>query len=204
MRNPASNDSLATRESLFLRLKPDAPAREIAWREFYENYAPIMGGFARKMGAKPQDVSDVIQEVLVGFFAASPQFVYDPSLGRFRGYLKACVWRACQRKLGRQLSLQGRSLDEIDSGDPGVSQVWDDAWQNQTLQRALELVRERYAERPDKARTFRAFEMFAILDAPAEEVAKELNMSVDSVHQAKSRVSSAIRAEMKELDELTD
>jgi len=191
---------LATRQTLLLRLKADSPGREIAWREFYRCYAPIIGGFARNMGVRPEDVADVTHDVLLGFFAVSPKFVYDPARGRFRGYLKTCVWRVFQKKFGKRLRVDGRPVEEIDPGDSHVDATWNDVWDRERLQAALEIVRTRYMARPDKARTFRAFEMYALLDSSAEDVARELEISVESVHQAKSRVSKAIRAALAEIE----
>ncbi len=56
--------------------------------EFERRYAPIIVGFARNLGLTSQDVDDVLQEVMLAFFKVSPRFEYDPSKGRFRGYLK--------------------------------------------------------------------------------------------------------------------
>ncbi len=194
------DDSRATRATLFLRLRPDADGREMAWREFHDRYAPIIAGFARKMSVPEQDVSDLVQDVLAGFFAASPKFAYDPARGRFRGYLKTCVWHVFQKRLGERLRLGDRRVTEVDPADVGVEQVWNDVWESEKLQRAMEIVRERYAARPERAKTWQAFEMATLLDRPTDDVAAELAMPLDSVHQARTRVSKAIRAAMEEID----
>jgi RNA polymerase sigma-70 factor, ECF subfamily len=196
-------DSCATREILLLRLKADAPAREVAWREFHDLYAPIIGSFARKMGARPQDVDDLVQEVLTGFFAVSPRFVYDPARGRFRGYLKTCTWNAFRKRLGAQVLVGGRPLEDVDPADLQVEAAWNDVWESEKLQRALAVVRERYTSRPDRVRTFRAFEMYTMLERPAEEVAADLGMSVESVHQSRTRITRALRAMLDEIDATT-
>src|SRR5690349_1099303 len=82
----------ATRATLLIRLNGGRPEREVAWAEFHELYAPVISGFARRMGARAQEVDDLVQEVLKAFFCATPEFAYDPAKGRFRGYLKTCVW----------------------------------------------------------------------------------------------------------------
>jgi RNA polymerase sigma factor (sigma-70 family) len=194
--NPAN-----TRATLLLRLKSNAPVREIAWREFHDLYSPIILGFARKMGARSQDISDVLQDVLVGFFAVAPEFVYDPAKGRFRGYLKTCTWRMFQKRLGNQVHFGGRSVEHIDPDELQVEATWNDIWEREKLQRALNVVRDRYLAQPTKARTFRAFEMYVLLERDADAVARELGMSIDSVHQAKARVSHALRVEANASDE---
>jgi len=201
MNYPPKSDVANTRESLFLRLKADTPAVEVAWNEFYTRYAPIIGGFARKLGARPQDVADVIQDVLVGFFAASPSFVYEPSKGRFRGYLKTCTFRAIQKRFAVNARFAGVSVEEIDPADHRIEETWNDLWETEKLRHALDHVRDRYATRPDRIKTFRAFEMYVLLERPAEEVAIELQISVDSVHAAKTRISRALKAAVQEMDE---
>ncbi len=192
-----------TRKTLLLRLNAVAPEREVAWNEFHQIYAPVIRGFARKLGVRRDDLDDLVQGVLTGFFAASPEFRYDPSQGRFRGYLKTCVWRVFQRGVGKRLRIGGRSLDEVDPAELQVESTWNDVWEHEKLQRALQTVRERYSVREDKQRTFRAFEMTALLERPPQEVAAELQMEINSVNAAKSRISKAIKAELTQIDERT-
>lgn len=194
---PAGSSS--THSSLFLRLQGDAAPRQIAWYEFNSKYEPIISAFARRMGAPGQDIADIVQEVLLGFFGASPQFVYDRAVGRYRGYLKACTWRVVKAKCRKAISAHF-SIDRVDQEELAVEAVWADVWERERLQRAMENVRTRYSKRPDKLRTFQAFELCAVLDLPVEEVARRLDMKVASVHQAKTRISKAIKAAMNDLE----
>jgi len=88
---PQSSPSI-TLASLLLRLRHYGPAREVAWNKFYDLYAPIISGFARRIGADRGDVEDLVQNMLRAFFAVAREFVYDPAKGRFRSYLKTCGW----------------------------------------------------------------------------------------------------------------
>ena len=190
----------ATRATLFLRLNANADVRELAWNEFHARYAPIIGAFARRMGARSQDIADIVQDVVLGFFAVSPQFTYDSSRGRFRGYLKVCTWRVVRRKI-RQTRNVNVSIDSIDHDELGVEAAWTDVWERERLQRAVRAVRERYSTRPDKARTFQAFELSTVLDLPLDQVARKLGMTVASVHQARTRINKAVKAALDDLDE---
>ena len=122
--------------------------------EFHDLYAPVIAGFARRMGARTQDVEDLVQEVLKAFYCVTPEFTYNPEQGKFRGYLRRCVWR------------------------------------------------ERYSGNAERRRTFRAFEMCALLDRATGEVALELGLSVESVRTARSRVSRALREAFEGMDEI--
>jgi len=79
--------------------------REFAWDDFRKTYAPVIAGFAGKLGVRGADIDDVIQDVMLGFFAHSASFVYDPARGRFRGYLKVCTFRAMRS--GRRRRTRG-------------------------------------------------------------------------------------------------
>ena len=183
-----------TNPTIFLRLKSaEAQPRQFAWNEFHARYAPIIAGFARRLGGKPQDVDDVVQDVLMGFFAKAPTFVYDPSQGRFRGYLKVCAVRALQRRLGKAVRAQGQALDDVDPGAVAVEQVWEDVWQQEKLRRALAELKAQMAG----SRTFDAFEQYVVFGKPAQEVADALGLHVNSVYRAKEQLTTALQEKLR-------
>jgi RNA polymerase sigma-70 factor (ECF subfamily) len=198
MSGSAERGRFSTCPSIFLRLKASDPRpREIAWEEFRARYAPIIGGFARKLGARRQDTEDVIQDVMLGFYSASPTFVYDPANGRFRGYLKACTFRALRKRLGSNSKFKTVALGDLDSESPQVDQDWNETWGNEQLRAALRQMRQEKAD----VNAFRAFEQYAILGRPPTEVAQELGMSVNSVYKAKNRMMGVLREKMKGMEE---
>jgi len=198
---PARKNNAHTKASLFLRLKPDAPAREVAWREFFDRYSGIIAAFGRRLGVRGDDIYDLVQDVMLRFFSASPDFNYDPQNGSFRGYLKVCTFRVFQRQLGNKLSVNGRSIDQVDASELSIDAVWNDIWETETLRKAIETIRQACAENRDRKRTFQAFEMYVLLERPADVIAGELGMSVESVHQAKSRITKAVKQAMTRIVE---
>lgn len=186
-----------TRVTLLMRLgSADAKPRELAWNEFFERYAPIIAGFARKLGCPAGDIDDVVQDVLTGFYAASPRFVYDPARGRFRGYLKTCVVHSLQRRASKKLAVEGIPVDELDPADQRVEQIWQTEWEKEILNRAIDQVRTQYQNN----NTFQAWEQIVIHQKDTATVCSELKMSADSVYQSKKRVTDAIRRVMSQLD----
>src|SRR4051812_19139565 len=182
-------DPLATPPSLFGRLGSAEPRpREMAWREFYHRYVPVIRAFARHLGVRPDDIEDVVHDVLLGFFGARATFVYDPAKGRFRNYLKTATVRALAARRRRQgkvsmVSLGGAggtadaaAAAELAGADvPWVDDAWTAEWERYVLDRAMADVRQAYRDN----KTFRAFELFAILGLPADEVAGRLDMTAD-------------------------
>ena len=184
-----------TNPSIFLRLnRTDTHARQIAWREFHDRYAPIIANFARKLGARPEDLDDAVQDVLAGFFAAAPAFVYDPSRGRFRGYLKTCTCHVLRKRARAGPAHaagapQCKALDQVDPAALEVDQIWNDVWEQQLLRRAIERLRAGMGH----TKTFRAFELYVMLDRPASEVSEQLGLHVHNVYRSREQVTQMLR-----------
>jgi RNA polymerase sigma-70 factor, ECF subfamily len=196
-----AGDTFATRASIFERIRGGNRAqRDLAWNDFRAKYAPIIGGFAAKMGASPQDVDDIIQDVMLGFFNISDEFQYAPERRRFRGFLKVCTIRAARRRAGKNLRFRGVALDEIPPEDVAMEQAWNDIWEEELLARALAALRAEIGG----STAFRAFEQYVLLDRSAEVVAAELQTSVNNVHQAKTRVTRQLRETLQRLRETED
>ena len=192
---PSGVDPLSTQASMFARLREaDHVRREAAWREFRDRYGPVIAGFARKLGARPGDVDDVVQEVILAMIAVSPTFRYDRSKGRFRGYLKVVTLRFIRSIAGKRARLKSVPLDSIADESADLEHAWVAEWQRQLLARAMDELRDEYRA----GRTFEAYEQYVLLDRPAQDVADEFGISVASVYQAKTRVTNALRRKVRE------
>jgi RNA polymerase sigma factor (sigma-70 family) len=179
-----------TNPSIFLRLnRTDTAVRELAWKEFHDLYARIIGSFAHRLGARADEVDDIVQEVLLGFFAKAPTFVYDVSKGRFRAYLKTCTCNILARWAQRDARFRPESLEQIDPDSLQIDQVWNDVWEQQQIRLAVEQLRGEMGE----TKAFRAFEQYVILDRPAGEVAEKLDMHLDSVYRAREQITERLR-----------
>lgn len=192
---------METRATLLQRLKADGTAREIAWNEFYALYGPIIARFARARGVRREDIDELIQDIVSGFFAVQPRFVYDPTKGRFRAYLMACVANAVRTRLrrisaeprqsGGQPVLEASSSDETD---------WDAAWKQATLDAAVARLREHYGDNT----TFQAFDAVVIRGQSPDAVAASLGLSRDSVYQAKTRLLAKLRLELDAVEHMLE
>jgi len=187
-----------TNISLLNRLNADGTqVRASAWAQFRKLYAPIIAGFARNMGAKPQDIDDVIQDVMMGFYAASPTFVYDPAKGRFRGYLKACTFRALQKIVGQTARFRTTPLQDVDPDSLELDQVWQENWEREQFHIALEQLKEEFPT----SRKLKAFVLHAVDGKPVDEVAKLLGMSEAAVYKAKQRTTEALKTKLQALED---
>ena len=75
-----------------------------------------------------------------------------------------------------------------------MSQVWNQQHDQHVVNRVLELIQPKVAPK-----TWEAFRRQALDATPADVVALELEMSVDAVYAAKSRVLKMLRQEAKGL-----
>ncbi len=179
-----------TRASIFVRLRDDRPQeKELAWEEFRARYAPVIIGFSRNAGLPAQDAEDILQDVMMGFFRLSSEFQYDPSKGRFRGYLKRATLNAIRKRARDADAARLVPDDWLDERAGEADSHWESQWAGQILERAIEEARRRFDDQ-----TIEAFELYALRHVAADEVAVRLKMSVNSVHQAKSRVMRVVEA----------
>lgn len=192
---------METRATLLQRLKADGTAREIAWDEFYALYSPIIARFARARGVRREDIDELVQDIVSGFFAVQPRFVYDPEKGRFRAYLMACVANAVRSRL-RRISAEPRHAGGQPVLEASCSDEtnWDAAWKQATLEAAVARLREHYGNNP----TFQAFESVVIRGQSPEAVAASLGLSRDSVYQAKTRLLAKLRLELDAVEHMLE
>lgn len=186
-----------TRPTLLRRL-PDAGDEE-AWRGFVETYGPLIYRFALRRGQQPSDAADIVQDVMLKVARGIGRFDYDPSRGRFRGWLFTIAWRTLidrEQQIRRRLEIPGDSIAET-TPDPAadVEALWDREYGRSLLQHALPLVRPQFSEI-----TWDAFHLTALEGLTAEDTAHRLGLTVGSVYVARSRVTSRLRERIRQIE----
>ncbi|MEZ6134172.1 MAG: sigma-70 family RNA polymerase sigma factor [Pirellulaceae bacterium] len=191
-----------TKISLILRL-PQASDVE-AWREFVDVYEPFILRLGRSRGLQEDDARELVQRVMVAVARAVDRWQPDAERGRFRAWL----FRIARNQLINLLA-HGR-LDRPQGGTTHVHVLNDLADRHSMYSAcdALELDYQRELFRYAAARvkqivrdtTWQAFWSVAVLEQPAVDVAKALNMSIGAVYIARSRVVSRLRDEVKRLE----
>ncbi|CAG0952140.1 hypothetical protein PHYC_00256 [Phycisphaerales bacterium] len=144
--------------------------------------------FARRQGVQETDCDDVLQDVLLALARDIQKFEHDPQRGRFRGYLKTVTLHVVFKRF-RQKGPAARP-EEIDSSvqaasvDEAIDEQWESEWRTYHVRMAMEAIEAEFGEK-DRA----AFEHYAVAGRDAKSTAELLEMSVDQVYQAKSRIS---------------
>lgn len=190
-----------THPSLLLRIRD--PRDVESWKTFVTTYAPLVLGYCRSRGLQGADAEDVTQEVFSKISRSMGSFRYEPDRGRFRDWLGTVTHNELCRFMNR-LKRGGRgvggeeelaTLKELPSDSPPSSE-WNDQFQAYVLATALEQIRQQF-----EPQTWQAFELVWVQQQPSSTVAKELQIPLEAVYVAKSRVLKKLREKVLELAE---
>jgi RNA polymerase sigma factor (sigma-70 family) len=199
-------DSLATRASLLARLKDWED--DASWQEFFDAYWQLMFRVALRSGLTETEAQDTVQETVLAVAKNIKQFEYDPARCSFKSWLmlitrQRIIWQLRKRLPGGLPSAgpndgtaRTSTIERI--SDPNVvdlDAVWDEEWQKNLMSAALERVKRQVSPRQ-----FQIFDLYALRNWSARQVAQTLRIGVAQVYMAKHRVSGLLRKEVKKLD----
>jgi RNA polymerase sigma-70 factor (ECF subfamily) len=164
-----------------------------AWQKLAQLYAPLVYRWCRSRGLQAADTEDVVQEVFRTIHARLPEFRRDHPGGSFRGWLWTITWH----KLGdffRRSSRPGAQgsgplLDGLAAVEPPPAEA------GGLYRRAIALVRDEFEEH-----TWQAFWRVVVEERAPAVVAEELQLSVNAVYLAKSRVLRRLREALGDAD----
>lgn len=169
-----------------------------SWNRLVQLYAPLIRTWLRKFEVQESDADDLLQEVLLAVSKDLGAFEHGGHTGAFRGWLRAILvnrlrnfWRTRDRK---PPSPGGSSMDQklaqLDDPASALTLIWNEEHDQHVLSELLSLVKPQFSEQ-----TWQAFSKVALEGGRADEVAKELGISLNAVFIAKSRVLSKLRQE---------
>lgn len=179
------------------------PANADAWAGFDARYRPVLIAFARKLGFAPEAATELAQQTLVEFARAYREGKYQRGQGRLSSWLIGIarnVGSGMRRKRGSGARVGGDTMiGEMSAELPDEQQltrVWQKEREQAILAEAMGILRQ--STRTDE-NTIRAFELFAIRGVPAEEVAAQCGIAVDSVYVIKNRLTKRLREIVRDL-----
>jgi RNA polymerase sigma-70 factor (ECF subfamily) len=186
-----------TRPSLLLRVR-DARDTE-AWQAFVDIYGPLVYRAGRRRGLQDADAADFMQEVLTEVAQGMRTFQYQPERGRFRDWLgtvtRRKLTRFCAKKQRGAAAAGGdATLNHVDA--PAADPEWIDAFNAHLVAVALERIRGHF-----EPTTWRAFERAWRDNQSAAQTASELQVPIEAVYLAKSRVLKRLEEEILVLAE---
>jgi RNA polymerase sigma-70 factor (ECF subfamily) len=193
---------IETSLSLLTRLRR-SPEPE-TWTRLVALYSPLIRAWLRRYDVQDSDADDLMQEVLLAVSKDLDKFEHGGQPGAFRGWLKAVLvnrlrnfWRARDRRpQARGDTDMDERLAQLDDPASEMSRIWNREHDQCVLRQLLALVEPHFSPS-----TWKAFCRVALDGARADLVAQELEISLNAVFVAKSRVLSRLRQEAEGLVE---
>jgi RNA polymerase sigma-70 factor (ECF subfamily) len=185
----------ATSASLLARVR-DSDAD--AWGRLVELYTPLIRRWLARVGVKPGDGEDLVQDVLAVVVRRFPDFRHNQRTGAFRAWLRAIAVN-CARDFWKANRLRpvapggtefGGYLAQLEDSAHPLAEAWDREHDVHVTRHLLELLRSEF-----EAKTWDMFRRFVLDGVPAAQVATELGATPNAVFIAKSRVLSRLRQE---------
>ncbi|MGE0481361.1 MAG: RNA polymerase sigma factor [Phycisphaerae bacterium] len=191
-----------TRPTLLCRLRNLGD--EAAWREFVALYGPIAYRLARKMGLDRDDADMITQQFLLrAVEQLHGSFGYDPTRGRFRGWVFVVAYREIlqylrkQRASPREVPITADRHDEHPA-DPDAQLWWENAERARLCHAALDQLSANGGGDARQAAILRAL----VLDErPVREVAAEFGVTAYQLHGLKFRALQRLRPMLAQLME---
>lgn len=190
-------ESPSLSSQFFLRLRE---MQSLAWSRLVESFSPIVYAWCRRAGLAGHDAADVVQDVFATVAGNIHQFDHQRPESSFRAWL-ATITRTRladfhRRRKGQPQATGGtdalawlQSVPDLEHDQDSCSQV-----QVSLTGRVLAMVQEEFEER-----TWQAFQLTAIENRSAAEVAQQLSISIASVYQARCRVLRRLKQRLNEL-----
>jgi RNA polymerase sigma factor (sigma-70 family) len=205
-----TEEFIPTRYSLLSRLQ-NWDDQE-SWRVFFDTYWRLIYSIALKSGLTEVEAADVVQETVICIAKDIDKFKRGRKFGSFKGWLRNLTrWRIADQLRKRTPNLLGEgfasnpatSLTELaqipDSVDASVYEVWEDEWQSNLMEAALERVKRRVKEEH-----YQMFDLNVVRQWPAKKVAETLEVSVARVYIAKHRILALLKKEVRMLEKQWD
>lgn len=175
------------------------PKDALVWEEFDARYRRILVGVGVKLGLDEEAASEAAQETLVQFVRDYREGRYDRGKGRLRAWIIGiCRHRVADahRRRARERGRRGESAMVDLADEQTVCAAWEEEQRRVVFARAMEVLRE---STRTSVRTIRAFEMLAMGNVPAAEVAVELGLETAEVYRIKHRMTERLREIVAEL-----
>jgi len=175
------------------------PQANEAWEAFDRRYRSVLIGFARNLGLSDEEAADVAQETLSRFVEQYREGRYERERGRLGAWLVGIArYRVLdvRRAQGRNPRRGESAMVDMDD-EASLEEVWD----RQRRLRILELAQERLKEsgRSDP-KTIEAFELLMVHGLSPTVVAEQMEMPLQSVYVAKSRIAERLQRLVEEVE----
>lgn len=200
-----NNENWVTRVTLLQKLSDRHD--EDAWRDFVAYYRGFIYGLIRRMGLSHSDADEVVQLVLLKSWDKLPDFRYDPSRGKFRGWLGRVTGNAVKNYLrdctGRYVALEnenGITINEKEflSSESEIDRLAEEEWREYLPKLAWKNIAGDFGDNVKQV-----YQLMLAGKTP-EEIAVEVGIAVSSVYVYKKRIQDKLSVEIRRLERELD
>ena len=180
-----------TQISLLWKLQQRENSESDSWVRFVKIYAPLLNEWAVRLRVPEHDRQDLIQDTLLKLLTCISTFKRNEN-GTFRGWLFTILRNCWLDRVKRQQPLQlvEHSLHDSSSVDPQYV-VEQEEYRQYIMRRVFSLI---IADFPGV--TQMAFRKYVIDGRPADEVARELRISLNALYLIRARVLKRLQNEL--------
>ncbi len=163
------------------------------WKQLLDVYGPLLRGWLARAGVPAADHDDLIQDVLMVVVRRVGDFERRGP-GAFRGWLRSILANHLKKFFRARDAAPAVDLDSVADDGSVLGRQWDREHDEYHAARALRAVEGDFAPA-----TWLAFRRQVIDGRAPAEVAEELDLSLNAVILAKSRVLKRLREELRGL-----
>lgn len=185
-----------TRVSLLSQITENNPQ---SWQEFCLLYKPMIANWLKSYTLQTADVEDLTQGIMLYVVENVNSFEHNGQIGAFRNWLRAVTLNICRNYL-RKIKPKFQEnfihltllLEQLEDPKSHQSHLFNVAHDRVIVQILLENLAEHF-----QAETIAIFKLHVIDELSAPDTAAKMNVSVASVHVAKSRILRRLRQDAK-------
>ncbi len=205
-----ASDLLATRKSLIERLKQWDDQESC--NAFFNIYWKLIYSAARARGLTDEEAQDVVQETVIGVREAMPGFKYDRKQGPFKAWLLRLTSSRIEDQLRKRSQMEsfptssdgvatescfdrsGNSVTIEGAIAADVEQIWDQEWENNLLEAAIERVKQQI-----DPKQFQLFDLSVLQGWTREKINSVLGIGSAKLFIARHLVAKSIKKELKHM-----
>lgn len=182
-------DSLEQTNPSLLRSVRDRGNQE-AWSQFDALYRPMLRRFAKSYGLKEADLDDVVQHCMTALCVKMDEFTYDPSRGRFKGWLRTMVNNRCRDLLRMRgnLPVELEAAERVTAEGSSPEEAFEQIWMDEHLSHCVRLI-----EQEVDATTYSAFRKYVIESKEVEDVCRELALTPNQLYKIKHKLTKRLK-----------
>jgi RNA polymerase sigma factor (sigma-70 family) len=206
--NSSGADTLKTRPTLLSKIRR---GDEDGWSQFYDLYDDFIYSAARGAGLSHEEAKDIVQETMITVQNYVGSFVPDANRGKFRTWLRKIVHSriADQYRNKKRNPLEKPARGNDSSSDdsvtsttnriPNLNEVALDRLIDGKLEGAILGEARRVAKERVRMEHYQAYDLFAIKELSATEVALSLGIKAVTVRVWSFRVRRVVSREVRRI-----